>query len=113
MSRHYAPRTKLLLTDGQEDALAEKAREISKQKFGVLLPRGWKISAGATFDWGEWRDWAELASRLYAALRWLDEQNLNVIIAPLPPQEGLGGAIRERLLKAAGRETDDSELRTG
>lgn len=108
MSRHYAPRAKLLLTEGREKALAEKAREISKQKLGVLLPSGWNISAATTFDWGRWRDWTALASRLYAGLRWLDEQNLDVIIAPLPPEEGLGGAIRERLLKASGREMDHS-----
>jgi hypothetical protein len=42
-----------------------------------------------------------LASRLYAGLRWLDEQKLDLIIAPLPPAEGLGGAIGERLLQAS------------
>jgi L-threonylcarbamoyladenylate synthase len=109
MSRHYAPCAKLFLTEGREKALAEKAREISKQKLGVLLPSGWNISAATTFDWGRWRDWTALASRLYAGLRWLDEQNIDVIIAPLPPEEGLGGAIRERLLKASGREMDHSD----
>lgn len=110
MSRHYAPRTKLLVTEGREKDLADKVQEISTQKLGVLLPSGWNIFAATTFDWGQWQDWTALASRLYAGLRWLDEQDLDVIIAPLPPEEGLGGAIRERLLKASGREMDHSGL---
>lgn len=102
MSRHYAPRTHLIVTDGQENVLAGVIDEISKQKIGALLPSGWIISAAAKFDWGQWGDWIMLASRLYAGLRWLDEQDLGLIVAPLPPDEGLGGAIKERLLKASG-----------
>ena len=103
MSRHYAPRTKLALTDGREEALADAVQERSEQRVGALLPSGWDIRAAARFDWGRWGDWTTLASRLYAGLRWLDELKLDLIIAPLPPEEGLGGAIRERLSKASGR----------
>jgi len=103
MSRHYAPCTKLALTDGREEALADAVQERSEQKVGALLPSGWNIRAAARFDWGRWGDWTTLASRLYAGLRWLDELKLDLIIAPLPPEEGLGGAIRERLSKASGR----------
>lgn len=103
MSRHYAPRTRLVVTDGREQALAELNQEMSKQKVGALMPSGWIIPAATRFDWGQWGDWTMLASRLYAGLRWLDEQKLDILIAPLPPNEGLGAAIRERLLKASGR----------
>jgi L-threonylcarbamoyladenylate synthase len=102
MARHYAPRTKLLLSEGREKALAARVQEISNQKVGALLPTGWNISAAARFDWGQWEDWSTLASRLYAGLRWLDEQRLDFIIAPLPPEQGLARAIRQRLLKASG-----------
>jgi len=101
MPRHYAPRTKLLLTDGEERALAGAIQAWAKQKVGALVPSGWSICAATRFDWGSWGDWAVLASRLYAGLRWLDEQKLDFIVAPLPGEEGLGGAIRERLLKAS------------
>ena len=103
MARHYAPRTELIVTDGRENGLAELDQEMSKQKIGALLPSGWIISAATRFDWGQWGDWPMLASRLYAGLHWLDEQKLDLLIAPLPPNEGLGVAIRERLLKASGR----------
>jgi L-threonylcarbamoyladenylate synthase len=101
MPRHYAPRTKLLLSDGCESALAGEVKGRPKQKIGALVPTGWNVCAAAKFDWGRWGDWAVLASRLYAGLRWLDEQKLDLIVAPLPCEEGLGGAIRERLLKAS------------
>ena len=94
---------KLALTDGREEALADAVQERSEQRVGALLPSGWDIRAAARFDWGRWGDWTTLASRLYAGLRWLDELKLDLIIAPLPPEEGLGGAIRERLSKASGR----------
>lgn len=107
MARHYAPRTKLVLSEGRESALAEVVQQRSAQETAVLLPSGWNISAGSTFDWGKWGDWPVLAERLYAGLRWLDGQIPGVIIAPLPPEEGLGSAIRQRLLKAAGGGIED------
>jgi L-threonylcarbamoyladenylate synthase len=100
--RHYAPRTKLLLSNAREAAVAGVINDMRARKVGVLLPSGWNVTATATFDWGPWGDWSLLASRLYAGLRWLDQQHLDVIIAPLPPQESLAGAVRERLLKASG-----------
>lgn len=102
MSRHYSPRTRLVLSEGRESALADLAQQLSQQKVGVLLPSGWHTSARLRFDWGGWGDWNLLAARLYAGLRWLDEQAPEIIIAPLPPAEELGAAIRQRLLKAAG-----------
>jgi L-threonylcarbamoyladenylate synthase len=102
MSRHYAPLTKLMLSERQETGLVEVVQKLSEQKVGVLLPSGWHTSALLTFDWGRWGDWSTLASRLYAGLRWLDERMPDAIVAPLPLDEGLGAAIRQRLLKAAG-----------
>lgn len=107
--RHYAPSTKLALTAGREEALADALEERLEEKVGALVPSAWKIHASVRFDWGRWGDWTTLASRLYAGLRWLDEQKLDLIIAPLPPDEGLGGTIRERLLKASPASMSKSE----
>src|SRR5438045_2773439 len=104
MSRHYAPRTNVVLSQGRETELVEVVQKLSHQKVGVLLPSGWNIRAAAIFDWGRWGDWAALASRLYAGMRWLDDLELELVVAPLPPEEALGGVIKERLLKASGRE---------
>jgi L-threonylcarbamoyladenylate synthase len=96
--RHYAPRAKVVAVEGTPAALAAAANK--HQRPGLMLPTGWQIS-GVAFDWGYWGDWSTLAARLYAGLRWLDEQNVETIIAPLPADEGLGSAIRDRLQKAA------------
>jgi hypothetical protein len=45
-----------------------------------------------------------MAHALYAGLRALDEQGCTVILCPLPPNEGIGVAIRDRLFKAGNRE---------
>jgi L-threonylcarbamoyladenylate synthase len=96
--RHYAPQTKVVAVEGDPATLATAAR--TYQRPGLMLPTGWQ-APGVAFDWGSWEDWSTLAARLYAGLRWLDEQNVDVIIAPLPADEGLGSAICDRLQKAA------------
>lgn len=96
--RHYAPKTRLVLIEGGEQAMQmEAARHVRP---GNLLPAGWNVR-GAFFEWGKWGDWDMLAQRLYAGLRWLDGQNADAILAPLPPAEGLGNTLRDRLFKAA------------
>ncbi len=55
----------------------------------------------AIFPWGRWAAPEELARNLYAGLRALDALGCTVILCPLPPAEGLGAAIRDRLRKAA------------
>jgi len=104
--RHYAPKAKVVLVES-EDELSEVAMTILQhgQKLGLMLPSNWLkgLQAEAViFDWGTWEERETLAQRLYAGLRWLDEQQVEIAICPLPPAEGLGVAIRDRLRKAAG-----------
>ena len=104
--RHYAPKSKLILVES-EDELSEVADTISQEgkKVGLMLPSDWprgSQSGTVIFDWGKWSDLEKLAQRLYAGLRWLDEQGVEMIICPVPEVEGLGVAIRDRLKKAAG-----------
>ena len=47
------------------------------------------------------RDDADYAHALYAALREADEAQLDVVIAVLPIDVGVGHAVRDRLLRAA------------
>jgi L-threonylcarbamoyladenylate synthase len=42
-----------------------------------------------------------LARELYAGLRALDAADCTMILCPLPPIDGIGAAIRDRLRKAA------------
>jgi L-threonylcarbamoyladenylate synthase len=45
-----------------------------------------------------------MARDLYTGLRALDSVGCTVILCPLPPADGIGAAIRDRLLKAGNRE---------
>ncbi|MGO9777298.1 MAG: L-threonylcarbamoyladenylate synthase [Terracidiphilus sp.] len=108
--RHYAPRARLVLIEGDLAELAARlagaVMDLPEDQVGVMLPDGIHApaSAAAVFAWGQWSAPAELARTLYAGLRWLDGQGCTVILCPLPPAEGIGAAIRDRLLKAGNRE---------
>jgi L-threonylcarbamoyladenylate synthase len=109
--RHYAPRAKLILVDGSGEAQIARFRELAQhgQQNGMVLglmladvfERDLNTSLAIVFRWGKWTDPEELAQRLFAGLRYLDGAGANVIVCPLPAAEGIGIAIRDRLLKAA------------
>jgi L-threonylcarbamoyladenylate synthase len=99
--RHYAPRAPITLVDSRESLLRTAALESPGTKVGVLLPQDWPAPPGATiFAWGEWEDPAALAHNLYAGLRWLDGQAVEMILCPLPPHVPDYAALRDRLVKA-------------
>jgi L-threonylcarbamoyladenylate synthase len=112
--RHYAPRARLVLVDvpfGEIEArLAELAQGWAGDRLGVMLPAGIPAPLGCqVFAWGRWDAPEELARNLYAGLRALDAQDCTVIVCPLPPAEGIGAAIRDRLMKAGTRDLETRE----
>jgi L-threonylcarbamoyladenylate synthase len=108
--RHYAPRARLVLIEGDLAELAARlagaVMNLPEDQVGVMLPDETAPPAGAAavFAWGQWSAPEELARALYAGLRRLDDQGCTVILCPLPPADGIGAAIRDRLLKAGNRE---------
>jgi L-threonylcarbamoyladenylate synthase len=104
--RHYAPRARLVLVDAPLGELEARLEELvlllADERVGVMLPAEIAAPAWTTvFAWGRWDAPEELARKLYAGLRMLDERGCTVILCPLPPAEGIGAAIRDRLIKAA------------
>jgi L-threonylcarbamoyladenylate synthase len=96
--RHYAPRARLILVDGQEQLLAEVARS-GVSEVGVMLPDDWRAGgATAVFRWGPWGNPDVLARLLFFGLRLLDDRGVTVIVCPMPEAAGIGEAIRDRLL---------------
>jgi L-threonylcarbamoyladenylate synthase len=99
--RHYAPRARLVLVDGQVELIGEVMRR-DAAKVGVLLPDGWDAAgAGAVFAWGAWDTPEVLARRLFDGLRTLDAGGVEAIVCPMPAMGGLGDALRDRLTRAA------------
>ncbi|HEU5351086.1 MAG TPA: L-threonylcarbamoyladenylate synthase [Terracidiphilus sp.] len=106
--RHYAPRAQLILVDAPfaelPAHLARAAAAHAGKHVGLLLPAELSVAApqGAEiFPWGSWHAPETLAQSLYAGLRALDAAGCAVILCPLPPAEGLGAALHDRLRKAA------------
>jgi L-threonylcarbamoyladenylate synthase len=101
--RHYAPRARVVLVENEGELMQALKRETRHHQVGVLLPQEWRspLVAVTVLRWGSWSEPELLARDLYAQLRALDERGVEVIICPLPPAEGIGVAIRDRLHKAA------------
>lgn len=105
--RHYAPRARIILVEAMPpDAHSlldlNKSEKDVGSKVGLMLPDGWAILPGTwMYPWGPWDKPEVLAQRLFAGLRTLDDDGVDVIICPVPTGEGIASAIRDRLTKAA------------
>jgi L-threonylcarbamoyladenylate synthase len=109
--KHYAPKATLVLVEAPMSELRARLVEAASaergERLGVMLPEGIGVPNGMAaqiFPWGRWDAPETLAQGLYAGLRALDAAGCTVILCPLPPAEGIGAAIRDRLLKAGNRE---------
>ena len=108
--RHYAPRARLVLVEGElaelRARLSEEVLRWPGERVGVMLPADFSgLNLGAVeFKWGRWAVAEEMARELYAGLRALDAAGCTVIVCPVPQGEGIGAAIRDRLGKAGNRE---------
>lgn len=101
LESHYAPRAQVLIVDAEH--LWARASELSSScRVGVLALFGAepplelnvaviRISGGVL----------GAAHELYAGLRALDELGCELIISPIPPPDGIGHALSDRLERAA------------
>ena len=108
--RHYAPRAELTLVEGaQEDVVAEINRRAAAarqagQKAGVIATEETKGKYRADYvvSIGARDDEDAIARHLYRILREFDDINADVIYSESFAASGVGQAIMNRLLKAAG-----------
>ena len=102
--RHYAPTAPLvLLTGNEEDVLAYWNKEAKTRKCVVLCydEECDALDNCILFPIGQKNDLATQAHKLFAALRDADGTDSEIIYAHLPPQQGLGLALYNRLIRAA------------
>ncbi|WFA04927.1 L-threonylcarbamoyladenylate synthase [Bacillus sp. HSf4] len=103
---HYAPEAPLAIVNGTPEEIQRLIGQYQKDgmKVGVLTTeeRAGAYRADAVRICGR-RDRLEtVAAGLYDALRSFDEEKLDYIFAESFPEEGVGRAVMNRLLKAAG-----------
>ena len=87
LAAHYAPDCRVVLADSDAElhALTDRARAEGRRV--AVLDRT--------------VDLVVAAQRLYDDLRAADRAGTEVLVVRLPPPEGLGHALRDRLAKAA------------
>ena len=109
---HYAPNVPLLLFDGTiEEMHALMLTEIEHrhaegERVGILVAEEdiptFQDTQALVYSVGREKDLMQIAAHLFAGLRYLEEAHVQVILCRQFGEQGLGLAIRDRLLKAAG-----------
>ena len=110
LASHYAPRAEVVAVAPDEVPAAVAAARAGGARVAVLAPAaafaGWPALDAHGHRLPD--DVAGIARTLYAALRDLDASGVDVVIAALPPDAGLGEAVADRLRRAAGPRRDPS-----
>lgn len=108
--RHYAPKGEMTLVSGKDTNVTEwinKQVALAKDKgltAGVICTEETKAGyiADCIKNAGSRQDEIQIARALYRILRELDDEKVDVIYAETFETKGMGQAIMNRLLKAAG-----------
>lgn len=98
LASHYAPSKKVYLGNVHKLAKEFSGRKIGSISLNTLLP---DIPEEQQIRLSESGSLEEAAQHIFAALRKLDALSVDLIIAELMPDEGLGRAINDRLRRAA------------
>lgn len=98
LSSHYAPRKPFRLMPVAEALRTVPAQHVGALRYREPLP---EISLENQFVLAPMGEPAEAAKNLFAALRWLDGLDVDVIVGELLPETGLGRAVNDRLRRAS------------
>ena len=113
---HYAPKGNLTIVESMQDtgdaAVAEAINKLYEEKksqgFKVLIlapeEHAGYYDTDAVLNIGKYGDGSTVAAKLYGALRKCDDLDADFIYSESFRNYSLGGAIMNRLLKAAGQE---------
>lgn len=99
LKSHYAPNTPFYLTDD----LAASMADFSTKKLALISFKD-AIDAkenNVNFVLSSMGDISEAAKNLFSIMRKADEQNADMILAEKVPEEGIGKAINDRLIRAS------------
>ena len=84
---HYSPKCLVVLATDNEDAIRNSQEQLAYQRSIRVIDYGHDVDL--------------YAHNLYEDLRSCDRDGIDVAIAVLPPDEGIGTAVRDRLFRAA------------
>ena len=114
MYRHYAPKGILTIVSGDGKAVVQRINELTNEavslgkKTGVIATEeNFNLyQADVIKNAGKRNDEATIARELYRILREFDEEDVEVIYSEAFEEGGIGQAIMNRLLKAAGHQIE-------
>jgi L-threonylcarbamoyladenylate synthase len=106
--KHYAPSAKVILVKGSPSAYASYVNAHADEGVVALCFDGEETALNVPYlTYGARDDYGAQAHRVFEALRCLDEQHATVAYTACPLPEGIGLAVYNRLLRAAGFEVID------
>ena len=117
MYRHYSPDGQVTLIEGEESAVVQALRRLHSHASGeghracvmCFTEHVEALRDCHPHDIGSKDDPTEVAHRLFATLRALDEEKMDVIFSEVVPPEGVGLAVMNRLGRAAAFRTVRAE----
>lgn len=113
--RHYAPKAQLQVVEGELQQVVDyinlevQKLEAEGKRVGIIgtVESISRYTGGIVKCIGSRADEKTIASHLYGILRDFDEENVDAIFSESFEDDGLGNAIMNRLLKAAGHQVID------
>nr|WP_297704544.1 L-threonylcarbamoyladenylate synthase [uncultured Butyrivibrio sp.] len=108
--RHYAPKGELTIVQGSQDSVVSYINEVTKtsmeqgKRVGIIGTDATKDLYKATIvkSVGTRDDESTIAHELFKVLREFDDENVDIMFSESFDDSGIGQAIMNRLLKAAG-----------
>lgn len=99
--RHYSPKAEVIIIEGELDAYADFIKNNADQNDCCMIFDGDEIDVpNPIIRYG--KDSEEQAAKLFSTLRKLDFMGVSRAYARCPSKEGVGLAVYNRLLRAAG-----------
>lgn len=110
--RHYAPKGELVIVEGNKEDVIKKINELTNEdknnnlKTGVIATEETKdyYNADLVKSAGHKDKENEVAHHLFRILREFDEENIQKMYSESFKSDGVGAAVMNRLLKAAGHQ---------
>ncbi len=104
--RHYAPKADMTIVRGSEERVVAKINEMGQNKdrctvicvkeHADLYP-GFNVKIAGSIE-----NYDEVASNIYRILRESDDEGIDYILSESFAEKGIGAAVMNRLIKAAG-----------
>ena len=115
--KHYAPAAHVVLVKGSPAAYAAYVNRRGAAFPGRVTAMCFDGEEGALtvpfVTYGRREDGTDQAHRLFDALRRLDELGAEEVYAACPPEDGVGLAVYNRMLRASGFEVVDADEPAG